>query len=321
MDLIYMNSLKADIGVLLDYEMDLAIGSDENNFECTVDTKQNVCQAGFYLYFEGTEYGGRIDSIQVDTDAKEVRYLGRTWHGILNSKVLEPDSGEDYLICNGEANDVIDELLVRMGLNALFSASNADSGININNYQMNRYIGGYEGIMKMLKSAGAKLHMNFENGTVILSALPLVDYAQDEQFDTDQIGFVIVKNYMPANHCICLGKGDLSEREVIHLYADYAGNISQIQSITGMDEVTIIYDYPNAESTEELIKGGTERIQESWNSDEVKFDFDSNAETYDVGDIVGATERITGISVAAAISKKIVTIKKGLININYKVGE
>lgn len=321
MDLIYMNAKKEDIGVLSDYTFDLAFGSDENDFECSVSTRNNKCQAGFFLYYEGSEYGGVIDSIKVDTDSDSVTYLGRTWHGILSSKVLQPDTGEDYLTVSGEANTVLASLVSRMGLTGLFRASNEASGINISNYKMNRYVDGHKGIRKMLKASGAKLCVAFKEGFVELSARPFVDYSKDEQFDTDQIAFKIKKNFHPLNHVICLGKGDLKDREVIHVYADASGNISTTQSITGMDEVVDVYDNSNAESSEELLQGGIDMIQESWNSDEVQFDFDSDSETFDVGDIVGAKEKTTGIEVNADITKKIVTIKNGETTISYKIGE
>ena len=43
MDLIYMNDNKEDLGVLLDYEMDMAFGQDENNFECTINAAAHCC--------------------------------------------------------------------------------------------------------------------------------------------------------------------------------------------------------------------------------------------------------------------------------------
>jgi hypothetical protein len=310
-----------DVGVLLDYEVDLAIGSDENNFECKISTEGHCCEAGFFLYLEGTEYGGIVDSIEADTANKEITYSGRTWHGMLDSKVICPDPGEDYLILSGEANAVLGTLIARLGLSSLFAASEESSGFTISSFKMDRYISGYKGIKKMLKKHGAKLVIKFIDGHVVLSTEAIVDYSRDEQFDTDQIEFNIKKNFKPVNHCICLGKGDLHERMVIHLFADSSGNISETQSLTGLDEVSIVYDYSSAESSEELIKGGTELIQDSWNSDEVKFDFDSNNEAYDIGDIVGATEMVTGLFVAAEITKKIVTINKGQTTINYKVGE
>ena len=321
MDLIYMNDAMEDVGVVKDYTFDLAFGSGENDFECKVASDNHCCNAGGFLYYEGTEYGGRIETIKVSTDGKEITYKGNTWHGILNTKVIEPDAGVDYLVLDGEANEMLAFLVARMGLEALFKASEEVSGINISNYKMNRYISGYEGIKKMLKSAGAKLNIVFSKGFVVLSAKPIVDYSQDEQFDTDQIDFVIEKHYKPINHVICLGGGELAEREVVHVYADAEGNISAEQTITGLDEVTAIYDNSNAESSEELMQGGIDIIQESWESDKVDFDFDSNDETYDVGDIVGAKEKITGIVASSAITKKIVKIKNYATTISYKVGE
>ena len=44
-----------------------------------------------------------------------------------------------------------------MGLTSFFSACEDDSGLRINNYKMDRYIQGYNGIIKMLDSVGGKL--------------------------------------------------------------------------------------------------------------------------------------------------------------------
>jgi len=209
----------------------------------------------------------------------------------------------------------------RLGLGDMFCVSETDSGITISKYKMNRYIEGYAGIRKMLKEFGAKLHITMnKKGMAELSAVPLVDYTKDEQFDTDQIDFKIKKCYVPVNHVICLGKGELTEREVIHVYADETGNISETQILTGVKERTKKYDYPNAESTEELKQGGIDIIKESWNSNKLEMDFDSD-KAYDIGDIVGAKERITGIEVAADITKKIVKISSKDTTIQYEVGD
>lgn len=320
MDLIYMNADKIDVGVMKNFKFDLAFGIDENNFELVTSTKNHVCQAGYILYIEGTEYGGVIDSIRVATETEELAYMGRTWHGILESKVICPDSGADYLICDGEANSVLQMLIDRMGLSDLFSASDEESGLTIKSYKMNRYIQGYSGIKKMLSSVNGKLKISFNQGFCILSAEPLIDYSRNDEFDSSQIDFDVIKNYKPINHCICLGKGDLAERTVIHLYADVDGNISHTQTQYGIDEVTCLYDNNNAESEEELEAGGIEMLQTSWNSDELQVDFDSE-KNYDIGDIVGARENVTGIFLSRPILKKIVTIKDGVVTVQHKVGE
>ena len=320
MDLIRMNSEKEDIDVMQNYTLDLAFGMDENDFECSVFRDCHCCEKGNYLYFEGCEYGGIIDDIGIDTEAEEVTYYGRTWHGILNTKVIKPDSGADYLVLSGEANAVLGTLISRMGLSYLFKASNKNSGITISKYKMERYIEGYDGIKKMLKAYGAKLNIVFRNNFVELSANPIVDYSQDEQFDSSQISLRIKKKGSNVNHVICLGSGELSQREIVHVYANRLGEISNTQVFTGIEEIEAIYENVNASGTE-LRQGGINMINSSWNSDEIEFDFYSDAETYDIGDIVGAMEEVTGMEVNAEITKKIVSIKDNTTTISYKVGE
>lgn len=321
MDLIYSNASRHDIDILHQYVLDLAFGEDENNFECTIPAFTHCCNPGFFLYAEGTEYGGIVDSIASDTASGEVTYCGRTWHGILNSKVIQPDAGEDYLIVSGEANAVISALLTRLELSELFEASAEDSGIVIRSYKMNRYICGYDGIRKMLASSGGKLRFSYNGEKVVLSAAARCDYSADEEFDSDLMDFRAKKHYQTVNHLICLGQGELSERAVIHLYADENGSISKTQTFFGLSEYAAVYDNSNAEFAEELENGGRERFAELLKSAEISADFDADADAYDVGDIVGAVDHITGISVAAAITKKIVTIKNGQTIISYKVGE
>lgn len=321
MDLIYTDKDRVDVGVLNDYTLDLAFGSDENDFELTMDTNEHCCEAGCLVYVEGTEYGGIIDTMQIVTKYEKLSYVGRTWHGILESKIIQPNVGEDYLIVSGEANAVVSALIDRLGLSDLFVVSSDDSGLMVRNYQMNRYIKGYTGIKKMLATVYGKLQFKFQGGQVYLSVVPVVDYTEDEQFDKDQVELEIKKQYHPVNHLICLGKGELSERNIIHLYADKEGRISESQSMFGLDEVTEVYDYSNVESEDELRQSGVEKLKEYNSSGNTKLDLSSESAVYDIGDIVGSKETITGAYVKDTITKKIVTIKHDEINIQYKVGE
>lgn len=341
MDLIYMNSAKEDVGVLLHYDLDLAFGSDENNFECTINTADHCCEEGYFLYIEGTEYGGIVDSVQSDTENNEVAYSGRTWQGILGSKVVFPLQSKDsstsavtlkttdangslidkYLVLSGDANRCIQFILDRIGLGALFVASTNAAGVTVNQYQFGRYTDAYTGICKMLKSAGLKLNVEFSGGMVVLSAVALYDYSQDEEFDSDSVGFRLKKNYKTVNHLVCLGSGELADRMVVHLYADADGNISQTQTLTDGDEYASVFDYPNVESEEELVKSGMDELKALWEQDELSVSFDPEEDVYGVGDIVGAYDNITKLSVSAEIVKKIVTIRNGQVTISYEVGE
>ena len=125
MDLIYADAIRTDIGVLKDYKYDLAYGSGENDFELTVNTSNNVCNEDFLIYIEHTEYGGIIDSIDVDTSAKTIKYKGRTFHGLLDKKIIEPNSGQDYLTLSGDINVILSTLISRASLNSIFKASTA----------------------------------------------------------------------------------------------------------------------------------------------------------------------------------------------------
>lgn len=317
MDLIYANSSREDIGVIPDYDFDLAFGSDENDFELTVSRNDHCCEAGYYIYIEGTEYGGIVDAITSDTAAEDVTYSGRTWHGILNSKILCPDNGENYLTVSGDANTILGTLLSRMGLAALFSASSAPSGINVSGYQFARYVSGYDGIRQMLKSVSAKLRVAYSGGSAVLSAAPIVDYTQDG-LDSDQLALKVKKTANKVNHLICLGSGELANRTVIHLYADASGNISQTQTFTGTAEYTAVYDYSNAEDTAELIKGGTERLKELLQQDDLTVDVNEVDDPYDVGDIVGASDDVTGVTIAVPITKKIIRVQNGIVSVDLE---
>lgn len=334
MDLIYMNENREDIGVLQDYNLDLAFGADENNFECQIQAKNHCCKKDYMLYMEGTEYGGIVDGIGIDTESNTVTYSGRTWHGILSSKVILPlRSGETatsvtlagtvnaYLILSGDLHDCIRFVINRCGLSTLFSVPDSASGINITSYQFDRYIDAYKGLKKMLASVNMLLQFSFSGGMVILSATPKNDYSQDEEFDSDLIDFDMHKQENKVNHLICLGGGELENRLVKHLYVDADSNISETQTFFGLEEYAEVYDYANVESEEELLKAGRERLKELYDTDSLAIDFEAEDDLYNVGDIVGAIDNVTGISIAAEITKKIVTIKNGRTNISYEVGD
>lgn len=271
MDLIYTNAAKEDQGVLFDYEFDLAFGADENTFECTIQADKHCCEAGSFLYIEGTEYGGIVDSIKVDTEKKTITYLGRTWHGILEGAVIQPESGYDYHAVVGEGNAVLAGLINYLGLSDIFTASEEDSGIHVASYSF-RCVDAYSGICKMLAEFEGKLKLKHDVDKVILYTEPLLDFSQDEEFDSSQVDFTIQKNFRPVNHLICLGSGELKERHVIHLFTDENGGVQPYKTtenpvedadyildqtgklLTGVDEVAEVLNYPNALTVENFVK-------------------------------------------------------------------
>lgn len=321
--LIYTDANRIDQGVLNNATLDLEYGRDEseqaNTFEVSIDRNSKIrLEDKALVYIEGTEYGGKITGIGTNTTEDVITYKGMTWHGLLNAHVLGPDNGQDYLVLTGEAHAIIRSLIERMNLQDTFTSPMTSSGITVD-YQV-RYEYGYFAILAMLNASSAKLKMTFDGGMMVLSAEPIADYSDSDELDTTQIELEIDKDYLPVNHLVCLGEGELKNRIVLHFYADANGNVSTTQSLFGADENTLIYDYTNADSNE-LNEKGQEKLKELQNCDTVKVDIPEER-VLDIGDLVGAIDPITGIYVATEVTYKTVTISSNsLVSIAYKVGD
>ena len=527
MDLIYTNAKRTDQGVLSTHAFDLSYGASENNFELTIGANEPMLETDACIYIEGTEYGGTVGGIKSSTYGETITYKGRTWHGILNSKVILPlkngesvekplrklpkgykeldyiettgtqwidtgfipnqDSrivcefmyggsgngvygtrtstasnnfamrvingawqpgyrtvlgstgiaadatdwhiadqnknlfyvdgvlfyefeyatftapksialgginannkfyygsakyrncqiydngvlvrdlipcqnpkgdagmydtlnnkfysnagtgvfltgevnetvdvvikGNDangnslvgsYLVISGDANDCIAFILNRLGLSGLFVAAENPSGVNISNYKFHRYCKGYDGVADMLADNGGKLKIAWKDRAVHLSAEPIGDYTESP-VDGDIATLTVEQNKDKVNHLICLGKGDLAAREVIHLYVDQFGRIGDVQYYTGIDEIVDTYDNSN---TDDLRSDGIKHFKELRNNDKAEISLsESDGLTYDIGDIVGAKEYKSGVSVSAVVTQKIVKIYNGVVSTEYK---
>lgn len=261
MDLIYANAQKEDIGILQFYELDMAYGADENNFQIELNLSEHCMDYGYFVYAEHTEYGGIVDSIYVDNGKNVVRYSGRSWHGILANSVIIPDG--DYLVVSGDANAIITDIIKRQGLDDIFSVSTEDSGVYISEYSF-RYQNVYEAILEMLREFHGKLVFSWKDDKIQLSCQLAIDFTNDDEWDSSQMEFEVSQNNRPVNHLVCLGQGNLADRAVIHLFTDEDGNIQPYASenpmedadyitdmsgriLSGIDEVAEVYDYSSAE--------------------------------------------------------------------------
>lgn len=273
-DLIYTDVTKKDLGILNEYEFDCAFGSDENSFELITPRNSSLLEVGSLIYVENSEIGGIIDIVGVDTANKQTIYKGRTWHGILNEKILEPLEGDDYLLLSGEANEVLGDIISQIDLDDLFESSSDVSDFDIDNYLI-RYGSPVFEINRMLWNVTAKLKLYYDGvkQKVILSAVPYIDYSLDEEWSASNKDFDAEKNYLPVNHLICLGQGNLADRYVIHLFTDEAGNVQdytteenpvcdedyildksqQDSDLTGPFERVAIFNSENSQTTDNYI--------------------------------------------------------------------
>ncbi len=227
---------------------------------------------------------------------------------------------DSHHIVSGDANEILSALIDRLGLSGLFVAAESLSGINIAGYKFSRYCKGYDGIRAMLAANGAKLKIRWEKRSVVISAEPIADYTASP-VDGDVAPLTVERHGNKVNHLICLGRGELAEREVIHLYVDQFGRIGDYQAFTGLDEVMDVFDYSNAESLDELRKGGIERLKELRDNDKIEVSInEGNDITYDICDIIAATDTKTKNTANATVIQKIVKINNGTISIEYKTG-
>ena len=315
MDLIFTNAKREDQGVLSTHSFDLSYGASENDFALTLGANESTLETDACIYIEDTEYGGMVGGVKASTYGETITYNGRTWHGIMNSKVIEPDTGEDYLIVSGDANEVLSFLIARLGLSGLFVADESLSVVNISRYKFHRYCKGYDGIADMLADNGAKLKIAWKDRAVHLSAEPISDYTESP-VDGDIATLTVEQNKDKVNHLVCLGKGNLAEREVIHLYVDQFGKIGDEQYYTGLAEIVDTYENTNSE---DLRSDGIKKLTDLRNNDKAEISLSETvAIEYDIGDIIGATEYKSGISVAATVTQKIVKINNGVVSTEYK---
>lgn len=317
-DLVYTDRNGIEQGIINAYGLDLAYGSDENDFELTLPIDKQLDMRSF-VYLDGTEWGGIVRGGKESTLDETPVYVatGKTWHGILASTFVCPASGEDYVTVSGEANAAIGRVLEHVGLSDVFDASADGSGIEVS-HRFERFADCYSGIRKMLNASGAKLKIDKQPGCKpTLYAAPIASYV-----DTDEAcryGSKIEWG-TPVNHLICLGKGELADRTVIHLYADENGNVSRTQTLFGLDEVQEVYDYSSAED-DELLEEGTKKLKELQEVEASELSLPEDA-AFDVDDIVGTVSEASGRSITASVSKVIVKIDEdGYARVTNEIGE
>ena len=306
---------RGDLRELLDFELDLAFGSDENAFELTCAEVLAPAE-GQVVFVDATEYGGVVDETSYDAgrDATgTVTCKGRTWHGVLAGKRLLPDEGSARLSVDGKAGEVLASLIGRMGLSGLFSAAADDAAVS---YTFERFCDGYSGLKAMAKANGRKVSMRRKGGKVEISLPPAVDYAS--KVDSDLLDFTLTSVHRCVNHLVCAGTGELEERAVVHFFADAAGSVSHTQSLFGVDEICALYDYSNADE-EKLEEEGRKKLQEYQTQGRVEVEAHDDIDV-DVGDVISARDNAHGRTVTATVAKKIVKVSRGVATFSYEVG-
>lgn len=304
---------------VVDYDFDLDLG-ETNDFQVNASyaSWNPEIKIGDLIYIPGTEFGGIIKNITSATNTGNIYLKGYTWRGYMSKRFIRPPSGADYYIANGDLNDIIRALVIIPG----FVVPTVSTGINVN-YQFARYCSVLDGIESMLRTVGYRLDIRYvqteTGGYVQVQAVKAGLYGESVEYSQDSmIDFNSIDNQMGANHLICLGTGELKERLVVDLYADRAGNISQTQSIYGIDEIIEVFENSGAER-ETLIETGTNRFEELLSSKSFTVNIKQTGGELYIGDIVTGQDYITGNKVTKPINNKIVKRTNGVISRSYKI--
>lgn len=283
----------------------------------------------YFIYIPGTEYGGIIGQVLTDTTLDYVELKGYSWRGRLAKKVIEPPAGQDYKKVSGELHAVMKELIEpafggNEGTDSIFYVPDTDTGVIVTNYQFDRYCTLLDGITKMLKSKGYKLQITFrrnagEPGKVFVEAVPIVDYSPEIELSKDcQLNYNMQDVRDGVNHLVVTGKGELQDRNVLHLYVQKDGSIGKKQYYTGLDEIAEVYENTSTE-TEELEKTSTEKLQELMNKQTFKMDVASLGLDVKIGDIVGGRDYLTGMYMSKPIENITYSITNGTESKVYKL--
>ena len=275
------------------------------------------------IYIMGTEYGGIIGEVLTDTTLDYVELKGMSWRGRLAKKIIQPPTGSDYKTVSGELHTVM-KSLIESEFDGLIVVSQEDTGVNVSNYQFDRYCTLYDGLVKMLKSKWYRLQLSFrreqgEPGYLFVEAVPIVDYSNRIELSRDcRINYTMDDKRDGVNHLIVAGKGELQDRNVLHLYVQEDGSIGTQQYYTGLQEIADVYENTSTE-TDELQSKSEERIRELMNKKTFKMDVAKLGLDVGIGDIVGGRDYLTGMYMAKPVENIVYELIGDVESKTYKL--
>lgn len=299
--------------------LDMEIGENATN-DFSTDQKTNI---GHGFYVPGTEIGGLFEEKDSVSWISDETARGFSWRGLLTQSIIEPAAGEDYKTVSGELNSIIRSITAPI-LGGLFSVSSSSTGVSVSNFQFNRYCNVLEGLSALLRSKGYRLNIEAVKDSVekkvipVLSAVPAVTI--DGAFDSDSgLKLRFKQSKMGINHLICLGKGDLKDRQRIDLYVQADGSIGKTKYYTGLEERTAVFDYSSAESLQDLETQGIKRLEELKSKNTLSIE--KAPENLWIGDKVRGVHREAGIDITANVTKIIIRVSNGIASFETKTEE
>ena len=279
---------------------------------------------GHYLYFAGTEFGGRLEKITHVSKTHTVRLGGVTWRGMLSRRVILPPDGQSHLDLSQQDIFPVMRSLIQ-GFGGLFSAPSGNAGLLCG--QKFRFQNVLEGILDMLDPFGLRLRLTLDPDSrqVMLSAESVADHSEEIEFSGDyDYSYTSTRGEAMYNHVIALGRGEQENRTVRHVWLLPDGSLTTDASAEGIpsgdEEKTLVYDYSSAEDEKELIKYAKNQLKEHGAQNSIEISLDSADIDLPLGDKVGLRDRITNMSDVRTVTSKLLTVSSDGVSLQYTAG-
>ena len=319
MELIVADSAGKTLFPLADFELDMDSGwgdGVDNTFDLIVrDASAPLPEAAWRVYADGTEMGGRVERFKLKTGrtSSELHWTGSTWSGVLAKRLLWPDAGQDYLTLSGDANAVLRSAVARLGLGSFFSVPDGDAGAAVS-YRCSRDTpDAWTNLRLAMRSAGLRLDAKWINGACRLQATKVTDWRG--RVDSDLVDFDLSSDLLVINHLKAAGKGELSSREVVDVYADNKGNVSTSKAMAGVFELEEYYDANNSEG-DDLHDQAVSRLEDMQTEGGVKVTVGEGV-SFGLGDVVEARHYSPNVTINVEISSRVTTATGAGVAVTY----
>ena len=330
MDLIHADGNFTELGVVdfvrYDGVLSLEPGVQGNDWEVEIpaeDFSRYGFALGHYLYFPGSEFGGRLETIKRISKTHTVKLSGVTWRGMLSRRVIMPAAGQSHLdMSETDIYPAMRELVA--GFGGLYSAPAGNLGQLCG--QKFRYQNVLEGILDMLDPFGLRLVLTLDPDSrrVLLSTAAVADHSEEIEFSGDyDFSYTSTLGEATYNHVIALGRGEQENRLVRNVWLLPDGSMTTDANAAGIPsgaEVrTLVYDYSSAEDEKELVKGAKKQLKEHGAQNGIEISFDSGDFDLPLGDKVGLRDRVLGLTDARTVTGKLLTVSGDGVSLRYTV--
>ena len=321
---ILANSDLRELGAVKDANLTVDLNGNRNfSLQIARSYWQPEMTFSSLIYILGTEYGGIIGEVLTDTTLDYVELKGLSWRGRLAKKIIEPPAGSDHKTVSGELHTIMKEL-IEPEFDGLFVVSGKDPGVTVSNYQFDRYCTLLDGLNKMLKSKWYRLRLSFrreqnEPGYLYVEAVPITDFSNRIELSRDcKLNYTMGDKRDGVNHLIVTGKGELQDRNILHLYVQENGEIGTKKHYTGLQEIAEVYENTSTE-TDELMSAAEDRLRSLAGKKTFKMDVAKLGIDVGIGDIVGGRDYLTGLYMAKPVENIVYEIINDVESKTYKL--